>query len=176
MKMLIDMRESISTSLSAAESDHVALQYAENVAAMPTDSSPWSMLGTFIQSEDLAKFEALPFHHGIWNCYALRLAILYDAPLSAQISIIEQADVVAETLVGTIFGAERSFLKAMAYIRKEDQIRTREAMSVVENHHRSESSQQFTADDYRHQLSISLKWLACDTSLAAGWVRCHSKS
>jgi len=98
------------------------------------------MLGSFLQSSSLAEIDRLPFHSGICNCYSLRLAILYDAPLATQLAIIEQGEFSAGALAGTLFGAERNFLVACVYIRSgHDEACTNEAIADVQRHYRCKS-------------------------------------
>lgn len=136
MRILMDMREFLHTGwiwLKAA-----ALQYAENLASMPANSTPWDLLGAFLCQEDRKGIEGLAWHEGIWNCLSLRLAILYDAPLATQLAILESGDPYAGALAGTSYGVERNFLGAMVLIRTaHDKGRLEDMLADIRRHHRS---------------------------------------
>jgi hypothetical protein len=99
--------------------ENTALQYAENLAVYkPGTTDPWHLQGTFLGPEDLDAMAHLQLHQGVVACLALRLAILYEAPLDEQLSIIRDGAVSAVALEGTSYGAEWHFLTAIPLIRK----------------------------------------------------------
>jgi hypothetical protein len=63
--------------------------------------------------------KALSMHVALWHTLALRLAILYDAPLGEQQALVNAGAGVAPSAAGTVYAAEWSFLIAVVAIQND---------------------------------------------------------
>lgn len=75
------------------------------------------MEGSFVH--DTAVFRNLSIQESMWHCCALRLAILYDAPLDVQLSIIAKGTPHTAGAASLIYGPEWEFHSALTLIRSD---------------------------------------------------------
>ena len=94
-----------------------ALQYAEDLSRYSPDVKPWAMQGALLSAADITACKGLLWHEGICHTLALRLAILYDAPVAVQTALIKASSLTGPALEGTLYGSERSFLLGIYAIR-----------------------------------------------------------
>lgn len=95
-------------------------QYNELLALHNGSSKPWVLSGVFASSQDVKEVAGLPWFRAIWYTYALRLAILYDAPRTAVEELIALGTPSASALDGTIFVISWAFCVAVAALRHGD--------------------------------------------------------
>lgn len=75
------------------------------------------MVGSFLR--DNSAFRDLSLQEAAWHCCALRLAILYDAPLEVQLDIISKATKHIAGAAPLVYGTEWQFLSALALLRSD---------------------------------------------------------
>lgn len=98
---------------------HAPLQCAENYLQYPPkEGEPWDMRGSFLSAEDLELSSSLLMHVATWYTYALRLALLYDAPQAKQEALLSAGTKFAAVLGETIIGIEWSFLAIVVILRR----------------------------------------------------------
>lgn len=85
-----------------------ALQYEENLLAYTSQVKPWDLEGALLSRAEVAAVSGLTWHVGLWDTFALRLAILYDAPIDDQAALGE-CKATGPALPGTAYGVEWSF-------------------------------------------------------------------
>lgn len=93
------------------------MQYSENLAHYDSNAKPWLMEGTFIDLSDIEAVKGLALHLAAHRTFALRLAVLYNAPLDEQMVLVEAGLPLAAAMNGTVLGVEWSFLTAICAIR-----------------------------------------------------------
>lgn len=104
-----------------ATSSHLMLlniqhQYSEALAR-PNEGSPWEMDGVFFGPSDLDAISELRLHQALYNCFQLRLKLLYDAPHEEIAASMEQAIKCRDWCDGLSFGAETYWLLGVAAVR-----------------------------------------------------------
>lgn len=70
---------------------------------------------------DTSAFRNLSLQEAMWNCCALRLAILYDAPLDAQLAFTESGSAHTAAAAPLVYGTEWEFLCALTLLRSDPQ-------------------------------------------------------
>ncbi|RSH85482.1 hypothetical protein EHS25_004878 [Saitozyma podzolica] len=66
---------------------------------------------------DVEMVSSLPIHVALYHTRALRLTILYDAPLAEQQSLAAAGARLALSMVGTVYGAEWAFLASVVAVQ-----------------------------------------------------------
>jgi hypothetical protein len=98
---------------------HAPLQYALKLIETPSvpTEEPWSFEGKLLSRADVEAVRALDMHVGLSNTFALRLMVMFDAPLQTQLEMIDHGWEAAKSLANTVFGSEWAFLAALAFVR-----------------------------------------------------------
>lgn len=73
------------------------------------------MQGTFLS--DSSAFRNLSLQEAMWHCCALRLAIMYDAPLSIQTDIMASGSAHTAAAAPLVYGPQWEFLCALTLLR-----------------------------------------------------------
>jgi hypothetical protein len=99
---------------------HAPLQYALKLIEIPAsdDDEPWRFEGKLLCQADIDQVRALDMHVGLSNTFALRLQVLFDAPLESQFKLVNEGWEAAKSLANTVFGSEWAFLAALVFARK----------------------------------------------------------
>lgn len=98
---------------------HAPLQYALKLIE-PTDENdpePWRFEGKLLSIADIEAVRALSMHVGLSNTFALRLMVMYNAPLEEQVALVNEGWEVGKSLANTVFGSEWAFLCAIVLAR-----------------------------------------------------------
>jgi hypothetical protein len=110
---------------------HSPLQYGLKLTKKPV-GVPWLLEGDLLSQYDIDQVKALDMHVSLSNTYALRLAVLFDAPLDEQMSVIERTWSKWRSSQNLIFGAEWCFLAALVFVQTGDS-RLQECIDYVEH-------------------------------------------
>jgi hypothetical protein len=95
-----------------------AMQYAQRLLEYASNGSkPWALEGSLLSKTDVEMVSSLPIHVALYHTRALRLAILYDAPLAEQQSLAAAGARLALSMVGTVYGAEWAFLASVVAVQ-----------------------------------------------------------
>lgn len=85
---------------------------------MPSGQDPWILEGDLLSAQDVEAAKDIPFYNSMRYIYALRLALLYDAPLDVQTRISAEGRSDSSATSGTVLAVEWSFLTAFVDIRR----------------------------------------------------------
>jgi hypothetical protein len=84
---------------------------------MSSGSAPWTLEGAIVTRSESDSVAHLATHKAFRQCFALRLAIFYDAPISELRQIVEAGRDSSLGVTGLVFGVEWAFLVAIVAIR-----------------------------------------------------------
>lgn len=85
---------------------------------MQTGQDPWILEGEYLTVQDVEAAKDIPFYHSMRHIYALRLALLYDAPFEVLSKICADGRYDGTATSGTVLAVEWSFMTAFVDIRR----------------------------------------------------------
>lgn len=104
----------------ATTSHHVlfnmTFQYAENLSR-PLGEEPWLLMGQFFGLNDYEATRSLHMHRGVYDCFTLRLKLLFDAPVEEIQRSMQSGQETVSFTEGLVYGMEMHWLLAVAALR-----------------------------------------------------------
>jgi hypothetical protein len=111
---------------------HSPVQYALKLTERPVTDDPWVLQGRLLSEADTEAVKALDMHVALSNTYALRLAVLFDAPLEEQQRVVDKTWSIWRGVQNLVFGGEWCFLAALVFARTGDE-RLQECIVYVDH-------------------------------------------
>lgn len=98
---------------------HAPLQYAMKLLEKPTSDEPWRLEGRLLSKVDIDNVSGLDMHVGLSGLFALRLKVLFDAPMAEQRKRVDDGWAVSPSMANLVIGSEWAFLSALVLLQTD---------------------------------------------------------